>query len=139
MTRHVYDPVQLIEAIHRILKPGGLLWIETPNIGSAGHALFGRAWRGLESPRHIAILNYRTLAGILTRTGFSITHRTPWNIQHMRMMFACGEAIEARGDPHNTHTPLVPNWRLLKGLCLETLFVDRREFVSLRATKQHLG
>lgn len=133
---HVYDPVYLIRAIHRILKLGGLLWIETPNIASAGHALFGAAWRGLESPRHIAILNYRILVRLLTEAGFSITHRTPWNIQHIRMMFTCSEAITAGGDPHNTRTPLVPNWRLLKGLWLEALFVDHREFVSLRARKR---
>jgi hypothetical protein len=50
-------------------------------------------------------------------------------------MFAMGEAIDAGGDPNNTRTPLLPNARLLRGLWLETLCVDRREFVCLRARK----
>jgi 2-polyprenyl-3-methyl-5-hydroxy-6-metoxy-1,4-benzoquinol methylase len=133
---HVYDPCHLVAAIHRILKPGGRLWIETPNINSGGHALFGKSWRGLEAPRHIAILNYSAMVRMLTKAGFSITHRTPWNIQHIRQMFASSEAMKVQGDPHDTRTPLLPNWRLLRGLWLETLFVDRREFICLRAVKR---
>jgi 2-polyprenyl-3-methyl-5-hydroxy-6-metoxy-1,4-benzoquinol methylase len=133
---HVYDPCALLDSIHRILKPGGRLWIETPNINSAGHALFGRAWRGLEAPRHIAIFSHRALVDAVMKAGFVITHLTPWNIQHIRMVFACSEAIEAHGDPHNTRTPLLPNARLRRGLWTQTWSVDRREFVCLRATKR---
>lgn len=132
---HVYDPQAVIASIYRILKPGGQMWIETPNISSAGHTLFGRAWRGLEAPRHVAIFSYRALVDALRQAGFSISHVTPWNIQHIRQVFACSEAIEARGDPHNTRTPLFPNRRLRRGLWLQTLRVERREFICLRAGK----
>lgn len=132
---HVYDPRELLAAIHRILKPGGQLWIETPNIASAGHRLFGRAWRGLEAPRHLAIFDHHALVRMVRATGFAITHRTPWNIQHIRYMFAASEAIASGGDPHNTRTHVLPNWRQVRGLLLEALRVERREFVCLRATK----
>jgi 2-polyprenyl-3-methyl-5-hydroxy-6-metoxy-1,4-benzoquinol methylase len=132
---HVYDARELVEAIYRILKPGGRIWIETPNIGSAGHALFGKSWRGLEAPRHLAILDYPMLRKLLVDAGFVITHHTPWNIQHIRAMFAMGEAIESGGDPNNTHVPLLPNKRLRQGLVQETLRVERREFVCLRGIK----
>ncbi len=133
---HVYDASHLVAAMHRILKPGGRLWVETPNINSAGHALFGKAWRGLEAPRHIAIFNYSALVRMLTNAGFLITHRTPWNIQHIRQMFSSSEAMKVQGDPHDCRTPLLPNRRLLTGLWLEALFVDRREFICLRAVKR---
>jgi SAM-dependent methyltransferase len=133
---HVYDPCHLITSMHRILKPGGCLWIETPNINSVGHAFFGTAWRGLESPRHLTILNYHTMVKKLIESGFSIMHRTPWNIQHIRLIFAASEAMRAHGRPHITRAPLFPNWRLVKGLLLEALYIDRREFVCLRATKR---
>jgi 2-polyprenyl-3-methyl-5-hydroxy-6-metoxy-1,4-benzoquinol methylase len=133
---HVYDPGHLIASMYRILKPGGRLWIETPNINSAGHAFFGASWRGLEPPRHLAIMNYQTMVRMLSGAGFSITHGTPWNIQHIRLIFAASEALRAHGNPQITRTPLLPNWRLVKGLLLEALFADRREFLCLRATKE---
>lgn len=132
---HVYHPADLVAAIHRLLKPGGRLWIETPNIDSTGHALFGPAWRGLEAPRHITVLGYQALVRLLQQRGFTVTHGTPFNFQHIRQMFACGEAMRAHGDPHNTVTPLLPNRHLLRGLFSEAVSVRRREFVCLRAIK----
>jgi hypothetical protein len=155
VVEHVYDAYHLVKLMHRIIKPGGRLWLETPNINSAGHALFGKAWRGIESPRHIAILSFEALNSILTAAGVAITHRTRWNIQHIRGMFSASEAIRTARDPiaiptvpnleapqvqqeplRATRTPLLPNWKLVKGLCLEALFVHRREFVCLRAIKR---
>ena len=133
---HVYDPVQMISAIHRLLKPGGLLWIETPNVCSAGHELFGRAWRGLEAPRHIALFSHHALVDTLQKAGFSVSRATPFNIQHIRMMFASSEAMDRQEDPSSAKTPLIPNIRLLRGLWSEIWQVHRREFVSLRALKR---
>jgi 2-polyprenyl-3-methyl-5-hydroxy-6-metoxy-1,4-benzoquinol methylase len=132
---HVHEPRQLLAAMHRVLKPGGRLWIETPNIGSIGHALFGSSWRGLETPRHLALFNHQSLVRMLGDSGFSVTHRTPFNIQHIRFVFASSEAIAAGRDPANARPPALLNWRLLRGLLLEALLVERREFVCLRATK----
>jgi SAM-dependent methyltransferase len=131
---HVYDAHQLVATIHQILKPGGRLWVETPNIESAGHAVFGKSWRGLEAPRHLCIFNFRTLSKLLVDAGFEITHTTPWNIQKIRYMFGAAEAIAAGRSPDSA-LPLVPNLRLLRGLLLEGLRVEKREFVSLRAVK----
>jgi 2-polyprenyl-3-methyl-5-hydroxy-6-metoxy-1,4-benzoquinol methylase len=136
---HVYDPRELLAAIHRILKPGGQLWIETPNLGSAGHELFGSAWRGLEAPRHLAIFDHHALVKMVRDAGFAITRSTPWNIQHIRYMFMASEAIAAGGDPNNAPRSVLPNWRQLRGLVREALRVERREFVSLRAMKSLQG
>lgn len=71
LIEHVPDPAELIRECHRILKPGGRLVIVTPNPQSLSHRLFGRAWRGLEPPRHLFIQTRNSL-GKLTRTaGFS--------------------------------------------------------------------
>jgi len=134
VVEHVYQPYDLIYAIHRLLKPGGLLWIETPNIDSEGHAHFG-AWRGLEAPRHIAIFSHKALVELLHQVSFVITHQTPFNIQHIRQVFAGSEAILSRDDPHATVTPLLPNRRLASALLSEMFFFKRREFICLRAIK----
>lgn len=133
---HTHQPIELLKAIHRILKPGGLLWIETPNIDSIGHALFGRSWRGLEVPRHIAIFSRDALVRAVEELGFVIVAETAWNLQHIRYMFAASAAIARGADPHNCRTSAIPNPRLLLGLAVEALLRRRREFVCIRASKR---
>lgn len=67
---HVYAPRDLILSCHRLLKPGGILWIETPNIDSCGHSTFGEYWRGLEPPRHLQLFNNESLRKLLADCGF---------------------------------------------------------------------
>lgn len=68
---HTYRPHDLIAELYRIVKPGGTLWIETPNASSFGASLFRGYWRGLESPRHIFIPSREGLDLILTNFVFA--------------------------------------------------------------------
>ncbi len=67
---HVYDPTALVGDCRRLLKPGGLLVATTPNPDSFGHARFGRAWRGLEPPRHLHLLPPPALSKIASVAGY---------------------------------------------------------------------
>lgn len=68
---HVHDPLKLLRQCLELLIPGGRLWLETPNLQSLGHDVFGAAWRGLEPPRHLVLFDRRTLATALASAGFS--------------------------------------------------------------------
>lgn len=67
---HVHDPRWVLQQCHRLLRPGGTLWLETPNLLARGHALFGPHWRGLETPRHLVLFNPASLQQALASTGF---------------------------------------------------------------------
>ncbi len=67
---HVHDPVRLITQCFEVLAPGGRLWLQTPNLESLGHRVFGRAWRGLEPPRHLVLFNQSALHKQLRAAGF---------------------------------------------------------------------
>ncbi|WP_174275095.1 class I SAM-dependent methyltransferase [Sphingomonas bacterium] len=67
---HVSDPIATVGECHRLLRPGGRLVLITPNIGSLGHGVFGRYWRGLEQPRHLFLFNIATLKALARRAGF---------------------------------------------------------------------
>jgi 2-polyprenyl-3-methyl-5-hydroxy-6-metoxy-1,4-benzoquinol methylase len=69
---HVYDPVGEIAECRRILKPGGLLVIVTPNVASEGHRRFKADWRGLEPPRHVHLFTRKTLAACAQMAGIGI-------------------------------------------------------------------
>jgi len=51
------------------LAPGGLLIVEVPNAGGLGASLFGRAWSGLELPRHLSHFTPVTLEMVIRRAG----------------------------------------------------------------------
>lgn len=67
---HVHQPVATLRNCRQLLKPGGRIWIETPNIGSRGYRRFGRYWRGIETPRHLVLFNRQSLDDALSEAGF---------------------------------------------------------------------
>lgn len=66
---HLHDPVGLLRAVHRLLKPGGVVFIDTPNIQSRGARRWGADWRGLETPRHLVIFSRAALVDRLQAVG----------------------------------------------------------------------
>jgi SAM-dependent methyltransferase len=68
---HVHDPIETLALCHRALRAGGSLWLATPNIESLGHKLFGRAWYGLDAPRHVTVFSQAGLEAALTAAGFA--------------------------------------------------------------------
>jgi len=67
---HVADPLALLSACRRLLRPGGRLALSTPNVASRGHRLFGPHWLHLDVPRHLHLFSASCLAALLDRAGF---------------------------------------------------------------------
>ena len=61
VVEHLHDPVGTLRLCHELLKPGGVVSIMTPNLDALSHAAFGQYWRGLETPRHLAIFTFDSL------------------------------------------------------------------------------
>jgi 2-polyprenyl-3-methyl-5-hydroxy-6-metoxy-1,4-benzoquinol methylase len=132
---HVHDPAALLAACKRLLKPGGALWLETPNISSLGHKIFGAAWRGLEPPRHLYLFSEKSISSCLKNAGFS--------------------KIEIKYHGHATSHTLEQSRKILRGLkanktilaamykrffrifieLLESQFTSCREFITVVAKK----
>ena len=74
---HVHDPKAVIARAYELLKPGGYLYIDTPNIDAYGHNRYGAAWRGLEPPRHLILFNWYSLERVLQNVGFNCITRKP--------------------------------------------------------------
>ena len=76
---HVPEPAGVICEFFRVLRPGGMLYLDTPNIDAYGHTVYGRHWRGLEVPRHLTLFNWRSLEQLTQSAGFRSISR---HVQH---------------------------------------------------------
>jgi SAM-dependent methyltransferase len=134
---HVHRPMELLLECRRTLMPSGQLWLETPNIGSLGHAVFGSAWRGLEPPRHLAIYSRSALLRMLRDAGFEsarfrfhgLATKSIWKASRQLMATCMGGHLEttARG----IGASLIG--RFMAEYC-EALFPASREFLTCIAT-----
>lgn len=68
---HLLDPVKTITQIKQLLKPGGLAFIETPNIGSLGAKIRGEKWSHITPPEHITYFQPSSLRYTLKKSGFT--------------------------------------------------------------------
>ena len=68
---HVPDPRATLTEAHRILRPGGALFLAVPNAGSGEAALFGGAWYALDLPRHFWGFTPSTLSRLAEECGFA--------------------------------------------------------------------
>lgn len=131
---HVHDPVALVQRLYELLKPGGMLWLETPNIDSLGSRRFGRNWRGLEPPRHLVMFTTKALVGCLRAAGFRDVRRL-WRGVSVFEVFSASEAIEKKEhiDAPDRRKPL----RLAHLLAevWEMSLSSRREFITCLAIK----
>jgi SAM-dependent methyltransferase len=70
---HTRNPRNVLKRISLILKVGGYLSIETPDIESLDFHLFKkRYWGGYHIPRHFYLFNKRSLVHLLKEEGFEI-------------------------------------------------------------------
>lgn len=133
---HVHDPLGMLQSCYRLLKVGGKLWLETPNIESFGHRVFGRFWRGLEPPRHLVVYSRDALQSNLNEAGFE---QNIWirNYGVPKFMWkASRKALSDSGESLNAFNPIARTYlgHYLADI-LEYLRPQGREFLTVLSTK----
>lgn len=102
---HDPEPARLISQVSRLLRPGGILVVKTPNSSSWVAQVCGRTWEWLTPPAHIYLFSPVSLRRLLEQADFHL------------------EALKTqRGDAHNTLFQMVRSVTKLivksKGLAL---------------------
>jgi len=78
---HVTNPREVLGEVQRILKPGGVLIAQVPNIDSWQFRWFGAKWYGLDVPRHVIDYSQRSIVKLLEDTGFSVRRIRQFNLR----------------------------------------------------------
>ena len=138
---HVYEPEKLIQECIRLLKPGGRLWLETPNSRSLGLTLFGRYWRGLEPPRHIVLFNFDSIYKILLGSGFKTIEKRRHSFSSIYMSIKSEQNRSLSSCSHN-EVQKVKGFAFIRFLIYasiieiaQVVFKNRSEFLTIVAVK----
>ncbi len=91
---HLPDPLAELRLLRRLLRPGGLLYVWVPNLGSLTGRLLGPRWGAVVFPWHFSYVDGRSLPALLAAAGFRVERLAsanllwrlsdPWEILHGR-------------------------------------------------------
>jgi 2-polyprenyl-3-methyl-5-hydroxy-6-metoxy-1,4-benzoquinol methylase len=68
---HLPDPLATLREAARLVRPGGMLAVVTPNVQGLGCRLFGADWMHWDVPRHRFLFSCGALAEVARRAGFT--------------------------------------------------------------------
>jgi 2-polyprenyl-3-methyl-5-hydroxy-6-metoxy-1,4-benzoquinol methylase len=128
---HIHDPAAFLREVFLRLKPGGILYLETPNIESLGHQTYGLNWRGLELPRHLVIFCRKSILRVLEEAGF-ISIRFLTRTNEYLHMFQESSRIANHQDPYGLGSPshdLTTRLASLRG----HIYPSQQEYITLVA------
>lgn len=69
---HVPDAVSAVRSLRMLVRPGGHLFLSTPDAQSAVARLTGRSWHYLDPIQHISLFGRRNLVALLEANGFKL-------------------------------------------------------------------
>lgn len=96
---HLDDPAHTVRHIARVLRPGGVLVVETPAYDTLTYRLLGRRERSLSCDGHVYFYTARTLRALLARCGFEIVsaRRVGRSVSLGRLLWNVGVMSKRRG------------------------------------------
>lgn len=134
---HVPKPQHYMEEAHRLLRPNGRLIVQVPNAACWQFALLGRAWNGVDAPRHLHLFRDADLEKMLACSGFEIVRRKYFSLRDNPAGLATSVAPSL--DPMARRIRHVPEsgWvRLLKNFVYFALVAAAIPFTLLEAAFQ---
>ncbi len=131
---HLHDPRAYLSAAHRLLAPKGRLVVQVPNAGCWQFRLLGRAWNGVDVPRHLFDFRDRDVEMLLASSGFEVVRRKHFSLRDNPAGLA--SSVAPALDPmarRVRRTEEAPGARLAKDLAYLALVAASLPFTVLEA------
>jgi SAM-dependent methyltransferase len=68
---HLEDPAAVVRRVRSLLRPGGLLVVETGDVDASLARALGSNWYFYDPPQHVTFFGRRSLEALLVRSGFT--------------------------------------------------------------------
>ena len=94
---HILEPHELLADIKRVLKPGGVLVIGSPNFGGGFARWRKDKWPGLRPGEHIWQFEPQSLKMLLEKNGFEILALKEKSSQNLRSVFHFAGNFSVKG------------------------------------------
>jgi SAM-dependent methyltransferase len=131
---HLYDPRVYLAAARQLLAPDGRLVVQVPNAASWQSRLLGRAWNGMDVPRHLFDFRDRDVAALVESSGFEIVRRKYFSLRDNPAGLASSLAPSL--DPMARRVRRIaetPGTRLFKDLAYFALVMASLPFAAAEA------
>jgi 2-polyprenyl-3-methyl-5-hydroxy-6-metoxy-1,4-benzoquinol methylase len=134
---HVHDPVATLRLAYKLLKPGGRLWLDTPNIDSFGYENFHEDWLGIDAPRHLVIFGWHSMRLALKISGFNSFKYIDRSNSALGV-YPLSEQVRLNklrsSDPFNSSPPKA-NWDARMAAIRSKFIKKHAEFITVIAEK----
>lgn len=100
---HLVDPATELAHIAKLLRPGGILYLTTPNFNSLARHLAGDRWNIINYPEHLNYYTPRTLGRSLKKAGLDVDRirTTGISVMRLRNSVVAPTKAQANADPGN--------------------------------------
>lgn len=95
---HLRRPLDTLQMVFAALRPGGVLFIGTPDARALSARVFGRRWWGYEVPRHLVVFSEPALSAAIGRAGFTRADRW-WGFSPNMWSASLGLVLAGRRSP----------------------------------------
>lgn len=85
---HIQNPENEIMGYSRLIRPGGVLYITTPNYNSLSRKILGKNWIEMNYPEHLHYFSPSTIDKILTKSNFSKIFSITTGFSPARFMYS---------------------------------------------------
>lgn len=85
---HISDPLDEVKKAKSFLKPGGLLFMVTPDVDGIWHKLLGKSWYHYKPGEHVTYFSQRSLAKLYEMAGLKKTKtRKTYHVLSLEYIF----------------------------------------------------
>lgn len=97
---HMTDPHEVMESIHRLLRPNGVVRIAVPIFPNIAYDAFGTNWFQLDAPRHIVLYSKQGIEMLARQHNFKI-ERVVYDSNNRSFI---SSFLYGKGIPFKKHT-----------------------------------
>lgn len=116
---HERDPLGMIQSIFKLLKPGGIAVMTTPNHNGWGRRLMGKWWPGYQHPEHLFFFDPDSIIYLFRKAGFSVVEVRNDSPRPFPLSFAFTRAADyfpLLKSPLKAIGNLLDHWKLINPL-----------------------